>query len=169
MDAVEAADARRYFRLRRGWPHAVTASLSVPAIWPNGPRAPRENLVAELLENATSFSPPDTPVQVSARWQPDGLSVEIEDHGLGMTPAALAEVNRDLAEPPDFDPANSARLGLFVVGQLASHRGIRVGLRPSSSGGVTAVVTLPSALVETMSSPDPATTRPAARHRVPAG
>jgi anti-sigma regulatory factor (Ser/Thr protein kinase) len=127
------------------------------------------HLVAELLENATAFSPPDTPVRVSAQQLPDGLSIEIEDRGLGMTPSVLEEVNRDLAEPPDFDPANSARLGLFVVGQLARQRGILVGLRPSSFGGVTAVVMLPSDLVEAMPSPDPSTTQPEARHRVNAG
>jgi anti-sigma regulatory factor (Ser/Thr protein kinase) len=124
------------------------------------------HLVAELLENATAFSPPDTPVRVSARSMPEGFSIEIEDRGLGMTPAALEEINRDLAEPPDFDPANSARLGLLVVGQLAGERGIRVGLRSSSFGGVTAMVTLPPNLVEAMSSPAPSTTQPETRHRL---
>jgi len=135
------------------------------ALVPGRAAADLVHLLAELLENATSFSPPDTPVRVSAQWLPDGLGIEIEDRGLGMTSAALEEVNRNLAEPPDFDPANSARLGLFVVGQLARQRGIRVGLRPSAFGGVTAAVTLPPELAEAAVS----TAQPDAKHRVHAG
>jgi anti-sigma regulatory factor (Ser/Thr protein kinase) len=127
------------------------------------------HLFAELMENATSFSPPDTPVRVSAQRLPDGVCVEIEDRGLGMTPAALEEINRNMAEPPDFDPANSARLGLFVVGQLARQRGIRVGLRPSAFGGITAVVTLPPDLAEVVPSPSPAATEPESRRWAHAG
>jgi len=127
------------------------------------------HLLAELMENATSFSPPDTPVRVLAHRQPDGcVAVEIEDRGLGMSPAALEETNRRLAEPPDFDPANSARLGLIVVAQLAAHRGIRVGLRPSSFGGITAAVTLPRDLAEATSTPAPSGTWAGNRHRADA-
>jgi hypothetical protein len=105
------------------------------------------HLLAELMENATSFSPPHTPVRVSAQRVGLGIAVEIEDRGLGMTPAALEETNRRLAEPPSFDPANSARLGLYVVAMLAAQRGFQVGLRPSSFGGITAEVAIPPGLV----------------------
>ncbi|MEU8235203.1 nitrate- and nitrite sensing domain-containing protein [Actinoplanes sp. NPDC048967] len=107
------------------------------------------HLLAELLENAASFSPPQTRVQVVGQVLPNGYALEIEDRGLGMSPEALAEANRKLLEPPDFDPADSARLGLFVVAQLADRHGIRVSLRPSGYGGVTAVVLIPGELVTT--------------------
>ncbi|NMO55544.1 sensor histidine kinase [Actinoplanes sp. TBRC 11911] len=105
------------------------------------------HLLAELLENAASFSPPHTRVQVSGQVLPNGYAVEIEDRGLGMTLEAIDEVNRRLVEPPEFDPSDSARLGLFVVAQLANRHGIRVALRSSAFGGVTAIVFIPGALV----------------------
>jgi len=105
------------------------------------------HLLAELLENAASYSPPHTRVQVSGQVLPNGYAVEIEDRGLGMTQEALDEANRRLVEPPDFDPADSARLGLFVVAQLANRHGIRVSLRASAFGGVTAIVLIPGELV----------------------
>ena len=107
------------------------------------------HLLAELLENAASFSPPQTRVQVVGQVLPNGYALEIEDRGLGMSAEALAEANRKLLEPPDFDPADSARLGLFVVAQLADRHSIRVSLRPSGYGGVTAIVLIPGDLVTT--------------------
>ncbi|WP_082771881.1 nitrate- and nitrite sensing domain-containing protein, partial [Actinoplanes sp. TFC3] len=104
------------------------------------------HLIAELLENATSFSPPTTRVQVSGQILPNGYAIEIEDRGLGMSADAITEANRKLVEPPEFDPTDSARLGLFVVAQLAARHTIRVSLRPSPYGGVTAVVLIPSDL-----------------------
>ena len=106
------------------------------------------HLLAELLENAATYSPPHTTVCVTAQRVPHGISVEIEDRGIGMTAQARAEANSRLAEPPDFDPADSARLGLFVVAQLAARRGLKVSLRPSSCDGITAVVLIPPALAE---------------------
>ncbi|MCO8272741.1 nitrate- and nitrite sensing domain-containing protein [Actinoplanes sp. TRM 88003] len=105
------------------------------------------HLLAELLENAASFSPPQTRVEVSGQALPHGYGIEIEDRGLGMTPEAIDEANRRLAEPPDFDPADSARLGLFVVAQLAHRHGIRVSLRASAYAGVTAIVLVPGELI----------------------
>ncbi|MCU7722917.1 nitrate- and nitrite sensing domain-containing protein [Actinoplanes sp. KI2] len=105
------------------------------------------HLLAELFENATSFSPPQTKVQVSGQVLPNGYAIEIEDRGLGMTREAIDEANRRLVEPPEFDPTDSARLGLFVVAQLASRHGIRVALRPSAYAGITAVVLVPGDLV----------------------
>ncbi|HEX6967421.1 MAG TPA: nitrate- and nitrite sensing domain-containing protein, partial [Micromonosporaceae bacterium] len=105
------------------------------------------HLVAELIENATLFSPPQTRVRVTGQLVPKGYVIEIEDRGLGMTAEAMEEANLRLASPPEFDPANSARLGLFVVARLAARHGIHVRLRPSPYGGITAVVLLPSELV----------------------
>jgi hypothetical protein len=105
------------------------------------------HLLAELLENATSFSPPHTRVHVSGQMVGRGYAIEVEDRGLGMSPDAIEETNRRLADPPDFDPASSSRLGLFVVAQLAARTGVKVQLCPSAYGGVTAVVLLPADLV----------------------
>jgi signal transduction histidine kinase len=104
------------------------------------------HLIGELLENAVTFSAPDTSVRLSVRRAPDGTVVEIEDHGIGMSPASVEETNRRLAQPGEFDPAESARLGLFVVATLAAQHGIGVTLGPTGEGGIRAVVTLPAAL-----------------------
>jgi signal transduction histidine kinase len=105
------------------------------------------HLLSELIENATSFSPPRTQVNVSAQVVPNGCALDIEDRGLGMTEADLEAANRRLAAPPEFDPATSERLGLYVVAKLAARNGIRVRLRASPYGGVTAVVLVPPALL----------------------
>ncbi|GLY01337.1 nitrate- and nitrite sensing domain-containing protein [Actinoplanes sp. NBRC 101535] len=105
------------------------------------------HLLAELIENAASYSPPHTRVQVVGQVLPNGYAIEIEDRGLGMEPDAITEANRRLAEPPEFDPADSARLGLFVVAQLANRHNIRVSMRASAYGGVTAIVLVPGELV----------------------
>ncbi|MEV4706482.1 nitrate- and nitrite sensing domain-containing protein [Actinoplanes sp. NPDC049316] len=107
------------------------------------------HLLAELLENAASFSPPQTRVTVVGQILPNGYAVEIDDRGLGMSADAITEANRKLLEPPDFDPADSARLGLFVVAQLAARHSIRVSLRASAYGGITAIVLIPGDLVTT--------------------
>lgn len=109
------------------------------------------HLLAELLENGTTFSPPGTPVRVSARPATDGIVVEIEDHGLGMSASALEETNQRLTQPQEFDPGTSNRLGLFVVGLLAAQRGIGVVLRPSGDRGITATVTIPAGLAAPLS------------------
>jgi len=105
------------------------------------------HLIAELIENATAFSPPSTPVEISGGTVAHGFAVEIEDRGLGMEPDVLAAANERLASPPEFDLANSERLGLFVVGRLAARHGIKVTLRPSPYGGTTAIVLLPRKII----------------------
>src|SRR6266536_3529460 len=105
------------------------------------------HLLAELLENATSFSPPGTSVRVAGQPAATGYVVEIEDRGLGMSDEELLDANQRLANPPVVDFAVSRMLGLFVVGRLAQRYGIRVQLRHSWYGGVTALVLLPSALL----------------------
>jgi signal transduction histidine kinase len=100
-------------------------------------------LLAELLENATNFSPPGTPVQVSASME-RGLVIAVEDHGLGMGPNRLLEENRRLVERERLDVMPTRVLGLFVVGRLARRHGLTVRLEPSEGRGVTAVVGVPS-------------------------
>jgi anti-sigma regulatory factor (Ser/Thr protein kinase) len=108
------------------------------------------HLLAELLENATSYSPPHTKVTILGQLVPNGFAIEIEDRGLGMTGKQMAEANARLRQPPEFDPANSARLGLFVVALLAARLSAQVTLRPSPFGGVTAVLLVPPDLIADM-------------------
>ncbi|WP_458084581.1 nitrate- and nitrite sensing domain-containing protein [Streptomyces malaysiensis] len=105
------------------------------------------HLVAELLENATVFSPPHTAVQVHGERVAKGFTLEIHDRGLGMTPDALLEANLRLAETPEFELSDTDRLGLFVVSRLAQRQGVRVSLQPSPYGGTTAIVLIPSKLL----------------------
>jgi hypothetical protein len=77
----------------------------------------------------------------------NGFAVEIDDRGLGVEAEQLAEINRQLASPPDFDLANADRLGLFVGGKLAARHGVRVALRTSPYGGTTAIVLMPNSIV----------------------
>lgn len=107
------------------------------------------HLVAELVENATVFSPPNTSVLVRGMEAANGYALEIEDRGLGLSRNRLEEVNAKLAEPPEFDLADSDRLGLFVVARLAARHGIKVVLRPSPYAGTTAIVMLPSSVLVT--------------------
>jgi PAS domain S-box-containing protein len=106
------------------------------------------HLVAELVENATSFSSPTTRVEVFGGPTGNGYVLEIEDNGIGMSDAELAEVNRRLAEPLAADVAASRMMGFHVVGRLAARHGIRVKLRQSWFGGVTALVLLPGVLLD---------------------
>ncbi|MFE0628674.1 nitrate- and nitrite sensing domain-containing protein [Streptomyces sp. NPDC058864] len=103
------------------------------------------HLLAELLENATTFSSPQTKVRVTATRLPDGrVMVEIHDKGIGLTAEDFADINHKLAEPPVVDASISKRMGLFVVGRLADRHGIRVQLRPSGEqAGTTSLVMLP--------------------------
>lgn len=112
------------------------------------------HLIAELIENATIYSPSHTQVTVRGELVGTGFAVEIEDRGLGMPPDRLAELNERLANPPEFDLAESDRLGLFVVARLAARREIRVTLRPSPYGGTTAIVLIPATLIVYPKDPD---------------
>ncbi|MEV4297890.1 sensor histidine kinase [Microbispora rosea] len=112
------------------------------------------HLIAELIENATIFSPPQTTVAVRGELVGTGFVVEIEDRGLGMTKERLAELNERLANPPEFDLADTDRMGLFVVARLAARRDVRVTLRPSPYGGTTAIVLIPSVLMVGPKDPD---------------
>jgi signal transduction histidine kinase len=105
------------------------------------------HLLAELIENAIDFSPPDAQVRVTTQAAAGGYLVEIEDRGAGMSEEELAAANERLANPPEIDFALSRMLGFFVVGRLAERHGIRVQLRRSWYGGVTALVLIPTALL----------------------
>ncbi|MEU9121480.1 nitrate- and nitrite sensing domain-containing protein [Streptomyces sp. NPDC048506] len=105
------------------------------------------HLVAELLENATVFSPPHTSVQVLGERVANGYTLEIHDRGLGMAPDLLLEANLRLAETPEFELSDTDRLGLFVVSRLAQRQHVRVSLQPSPYGGTTAVVFVPGEIL----------------------
>jgi signal transduction histidine kinase len=99
-------------------------------------------LLAELMENATSFSPPHTRVAVTAAELRGGARLAIIDHGLGLSPERLAEENARLTRRERLDLAPSEVLGLFVVGRLARRHGIEITLTETPEGGVTAWVDL---------------------------
>ncbi|MFF9454802.1 nitrate- and nitrite sensing domain-containing protein [Streptomyces flaveolus] len=120
----------------------------LPRIAVTGPAvADLTHLVAELLENATVFSPPHTAVQVLGERVANGFTLEIHDRGLGMAAEALLDANLRLAETPEFELSDTDRLGLFVVSRLAQRQNVRVSLQPSPYGGTTAVVFVPDALL----------------------
>ena len=102
------------------------------------------HLTAELVENATSFSPAETPVTIAGHLlSSGGVLLEITDQGVGMGAEEMAHANWRLDNPPVVDVAVSRRMGLFVVARLAARHGIRVRLRPAASGGLIALVWLP--------------------------
>jgi signal transduction histidine kinase len=108
-------------------------------------------MVAELLENAVSFSPEGSPVEVTVRRGAEGAHVVVTDHGLGMSPERLAEENARLIRRERLDLVPTKVLGLFVVGTLARRWEFGVELTRTPGGGVTAEVTLPSTLLPAMS------------------
>ncbi|MFI7391041.1 sensor histidine kinase [Streptomyces tendae] len=108
------------------------------------------HLLAELIDNATAYSPAPNPVGVRAALVAKGLAVEIEDRGLGLSEEDYASFNAHLAVAPQFDVvalADDLRLGMFVVARLAHRHGITVTLRPSPYGGTTAIVLIPHEIV----------------------
>lgn len=106
------------------------------------------HLLAELVENAAQFSPPHTKVRVSGEPVGNGYALEIEDRGLGMGRESLDEANHRIEHSEAVHLFDTDRLGLFVVSRLAARHGIKVQLRTSPYGGTTAVVLLPTALLD---------------------
>jgi signal transduction histidine kinase len=109
------------------------------------------HLLAELLDNATAFAPPEARAEVSGNMVGRGAVLEIEDQGLGIPPGTRDALNANLHTPPDYGVmalTSDSRLGLFVVARLAARHGIRVSLTDSIYGGTRAVVLLPAALLE---------------------
>ncbi|UGY94784.1 nitrate- and nitrite sensing domain-containing protein [Streptomyces gobiensis] len=124
----------------------------LPRLAVDGPAvADLTHLIAELLENATVFSPPHTAVQVLGARVANGFTLEIHDRGLGMAPEMLLEANLRLAETPEFELSDTDRLGLFVVSRLAQRQGVRISLQPSPYGGTTAVVLIPGSVLTEVS------------------
>ncbi|MEV2190459.1 nitrate- and nitrite sensing domain-containing protein [Streptomyces phaeochromogenes] len=141
MDVVRAAvaEVEDYERIEvRRLPRMAVTGSAVADV---------THLVAELLENATVFSPPHTAVQVLGERVANGFTLEIHDRGLGMAAEALLDANLRLAETPEFELSDTDRLGLFVVSRLAQRQNVRVSLQPSPYGGTTAVVFVPDALL----------------------
>ncbi|MFE1441279.1 nitrate- and nitrite sensing domain-containing protein [Streptomyces sp. NPDC058739] len=148
VDVVRAAvsEIERYERVRIAAlpPHAHVAGFAADDL---------SHLLAELMENATSFSPPDLPVEISAWLLENGeVMLSVQDEGIGMADERLGRLNSRLAEfdpetPYDQEGEDGLGLGLYVVARLAHRHGIRVQLRDQKQGGVAAVVVVPTSLL----------------------
>ncbi|MFF1693808.1 nitrate- and nitrite sensing domain-containing protein [Streptomyces sp. NPDC058257] len=148
VDVVRAAvsEIERYERVRIATlpPHAHVAGFAADDI---------SHLVAELLENATSFSPPDASVEVSGWLLESGeVMLSVQDEGIGVTPDRMDELNTRLAQfrPDDAydqESGDGLGLGLYVVARLAARHGARVRLREQKQGGIAAVVVLPKSIL----------------------
>jgi signal transduction histidine kinase len=119
------------------------------------------HLIAELLDNATAFSPPDSAVVVEARRVGDRAVLLVEDRGIGISPDQLTELNERLANPPVVDVAVSRMMGLVVVARLAARHGVKVELRGARERGTIADLTMPASVLV----PRALAGRPAARTR----
>ncbi|MGY6025981.1 nitrate- and nitrite sensing domain-containing protein [Streptomyces spinosirectus] len=148
VDVVRAAvsEIERYERVRIAVlpPHAHIAGFAADDL---------SHLLAELMENATTFSPPDRPVEISGWLLENGeVMLSVQDEGIGMTGERMTRLNARLAEfdpdsPYDHEGEEGLGLGLYVVARLAHRHGLRVQLREQKQGGVAAVVVLPKALL----------------------
>ncbi|MFC9243547.1 nitrate- and nitrite sensing domain-containing protein [Streptomyces sp. NPDC057136] len=147
VDVLRAAvsEIERYERvtIQSLPPHAQIAGFAADDL---------SHLVAELLENATSFSPPDSHVELSGWLLETGeVMLSVQDEGIGMSAVRMGELNARLADPASFEAgeqsADGAGLGLQVTSLLAARHGVRVQLREQKGSGVTAVVVLPQALL----------------------
>ncbi|MFJ5775780.1 nitrate- and nitrite sensing domain-containing protein, partial [Streptomyces sp. NPDC093094] len=148
VDVVRAAvsEIERYERVRIAAlpPHAHVAGFAADDL---------SHLLAELMENATSFSPPDLPVEISGWLLESGeVMLSVQDEGIGMAAERLERLNARLSEfdpetPYDQEGEEGLGLGLYVVARLAHRYGVRVQLREQKQGGVAAVVVLPKALL----------------------
>ncbi|MEW9516851.1 sensor histidine kinase [Streptomyces tubercidicus] len=153
LDVLRAAisEIERYDRVRIQSlpPHSQVAGFAADDL---------SHLVAELLENATGFSPPDAHVELAGWLLESGeVMLSVQDEGIGMTSERMAELNERLA---DVDAASSSEtidealgLGLYVVVRLAARHGVRVQLRDANQGGVTAVIVLPGSILPTRPAP----------------
>ncbi|MFJ8044268.1 nitrate- and nitrite sensing domain-containing protein [Kitasatospora sp. NPDC096147] len=121
---------------------------------------PVAHVLAELIENALSFSRPPNPVELRAGKVSRGVAIEVEDRGLGMDEEQIDEANRLMTRPPRTDVlarGDDIRLGFYVVARLADQHGLRIEFRQSAFGGTRVVVLVPDELIV----PDP-TLRPVA-------
>ena len=116
------------------------------------------HLLAELIDNATAFSPPQSRVEIRGNVVGKGVVIEVEDQGLGLEPDQTEEINAMLADPPDFGImalSDEPRLGLFVVARLAARHGIQVHLRESAYGGTRAIVLVRTDLLAPLAETEP--------------
>ncbi|MFC7744202.1 nitrate- and nitrite sensing domain-containing protein [Nocardiopsis composta] len=160
VDVVRGAisESGDYTRVQRN--HIARVSVVGPAV------ADVIHLVAELVDNATTFSPPHTRVMLSSEQVPNGVSIEIEDRGLGMQEDEFEAANALLSDPPEFDVMRlneKMRLGLFVVSRLARRHDIKVWLRSSPTAACRR-----SCCCRRRSSPTPRRCPRAAPRRTPA-
>uniref|UniRef100_UPI000A01C846 nitrate- and nitrite sensing domain-containing protein n=1 Tax=Nocardia pseudovaccinii TaxID=189540 RepID=UPI000A01C846 len=121
------------------------------------------HLLAELMDNATSFSPPQSRVEVTGAVVGKGVAVEINDQGMGIPPSETARINEILREPPHFGLAalsTDSRLGLFVVAKLAARQGISVRLTESDYGGIRAIVLIPATVLTAETAAPPIASEP---------
>jgi signal transduction histidine kinase len=142
IDAIRAAqsEVELYHRIEFG---AIETDVSVAAAAVNDV----VRLVAELLDNATRFSPPTTVVMAHGRRSGDHAVIQVEDRGLGITPEQLELINRRLTEPTEVDVSAFRLMGFAVIARLAARHGIVVRLLPSREGGTVAEVVLPADIV----------------------
>lgn len=133
----------------------VSAETMPPGAVDGTAAADLTHLLAELVENATIYSPPDTAIQVRGDVVSNGYAIEIEDRGLGLSADEYAAYNKLLVDPPEFDLADSDRLGLFVVARLAERHGIQVMMRASPFGGTLAIVLIPRKLLAEVTKEEP--------------
>ncbi|MBY8875867.1 nitrate- and nitrite sensing domain-containing protein [Micromonospora sp. PLK6-60] len=131
--------------------------IDVPAVAVHGPAVGNlAHLIAELLENATAYSAPHTPVQVDGRRTVDGITLRVHDQGIGIGESRLAEINERLRAPATLSSAAAGSMGLHVVAHLAARLGVRVRLHRTGAGTVAQVDVPESLLTRTESARPPA-------------
>ncbi|MFC3989093.1 sensor histidine kinase, partial [Actinoplanes siamensis] len=142
VDVLRAAqsEVELYHRVEFG---AIDTDVSIAAAAVNDV----VRLIAELLDNATRFSPPTTVVMAQGRLAGDHATVSVEDHGLGISPEQLEQINRRLNEPAEVDASAFRLMGFAVIARLAARHGIGVRLLPHRDGGTIAEITLPAEIV----------------------
>ena len=143
-ELVRAAvgESEQYQRVTIGTlPHVMVAGAAVGDM---------VHLIAELVDNATAFSPPESPIEVHGTVVGRGVVIEVEDQGLGIEEDQMVQLNEMLHNPPDFGLftlSRDSRIGLFVVARLARRHSVTVTLRSSAFGGVRAGVMVPTAVL----------------------
>jgi signal transduction histidine kinase len=141
VDVIQAAAAETEDYERVDWSAVFEVGIAAHAV--------RDliHLLAELLENATTYSPPGSRVRIAARRAVEGIHLTVFDEGIGMPHAQVAELNARLARPTMLTAELAGTMGLLVVSRLAARHGIAVELRSSQGGGTAALVSLPTALL----------------------
>jgi signal transduction histidine kinase len=142
--AAQEIEEYRRVEVLESAPVAVAANVAGDAI----------HLLAELMENATNFSPPSTTVRVTARRVGAGVEITVTDSGIGMPPKHLAEANERLSRPLALTSSLIGTMGLLVVSRLARRHDVQVRLDAIPAAGTTAIVTLPERLVMPLQSVD---------------